>query len=76
MPQDQPKQTLPPQHQDHRPGTESEMHPKPEFESNEYKAAGKLKEGSADYRRRQRYRSCGCGLLCQGRRGRIHCVPE
>lgn len=43
MPQDQPKQTLPPQHQDHRPGTESEMHPKPEFESNEYKAAGKLK---------------------------------
>ncbi|ANA78903.1 short-chain dehydrogenase/reductase SDR [Paenibacillus vortex V453] len=42
MPQDQPKQTLPPQHQDHRPGTESEMHPKPEFESNEYKAAGKL----------------------------------
>ena len=43
MPQDQPKQTLPPQHQDHRPGTESEMHPKPEFESNEYKATGKLK---------------------------------
>jgi len=43
MPQDQQKQTLPPQHQDHRPGTESEMHPKPEFESNEYKAAGKLK---------------------------------
>lgn len=43
MPQEQPKQTLPPQHQDHRPGTESEMHPKPEFESNEYKAAGKLK---------------------------------
>ncbi|MFG1730649.1 SDR family oxidoreductase [Paenibacillus sp. 843] len=42
MPQDQQKQTLPPQHQDHRPGTESEMHPKPEFESNEYKAAGKL----------------------------------
>lgn len=43
MPQDQQKQTLPPQHQDHRPGTESEMHPKPVFESNEYKAAGKLK---------------------------------
>lgn len=43
MPQDQQKQTLPPQHQDHRPGTESEMHPKPEFESNEYKSAGKLK---------------------------------
>lgn len=42
MPQEQQKQTLPPQHQDHRPGTESEMHPKPEFESNEYKAAGKL----------------------------------
>lgn len=43
MPQDQQKQTLPPQHQDHRPGTESEMHPKPEYESSEYKAAGKLK---------------------------------
>lgn len=43
MPQDQQKQTLPPQHQDHRPGTESEMSPKPEFESSAYKAAGKLK---------------------------------
>ncbi|GAB6926633.1 SDR family oxidoreductase [Paenibacillus sp. JCM 10914] len=42
MTSNQEKQTLPPQHQDHRPGTESEMHPKPEFESNEYKAAGKL----------------------------------
>lgn len=36
------KQTLPPQHQDHRPGTESEMHPRPEYKSEDYKAAGKL----------------------------------
>ena len=43
MPQDEKKQTLPPQHQDQRPGKETEMHPAPEFESEEYKAAGKLK---------------------------------
>ncbi|MFC2971063.1 SDR family oxidoreductase [Azotobacter bryophylli] len=36
------KQTLPPQHQDHRPGTESEMHPRPEYKAEDYKAAGKL----------------------------------
>lgn len=42
MPQDEQKQTLPPQHQDQRPGKETEMHPAPEFESAEYKAAGKL----------------------------------
>lgn len=42
MPQDEQKQTLPPQHQDQRPGKETEMHPAPEFESSEYKAAGKL----------------------------------
>ena len=38
----QAKQTLPPQHQNHQPGIESEMHPRPEYEGN-YKAAGKLK---------------------------------
>ena len=42
MSQDSQKQTLPPQHQDQRPGIESEMHPKPEFETPAYKAAGKL----------------------------------
>lgn len=42
MPQDGQKQTLPPQHQDHRPGSETEMHPLPEYESSKYKAAGKL----------------------------------
>jgi NAD(P)-dependent dehydrogenase (short-subunit alcohol dehydrogenase family) len=36
------KQTLPPQHQDHRPGTEAEMHPQPVYISDDYKAAGKL----------------------------------
>ena len=36
------KQTLPPQHQDHRPGTESEMHPRPEYKAEDYKPAGKL----------------------------------
>lgn len=40
MPQE--KQTLPPQHQDQRPGIESEMNPLPKFTSSEYKAAGKL----------------------------------
>ena len=49
MPQDgqKQKQTLPPQHQDHRPGSETEMHPAPEFESYEYKAAGKLQGKAA-----------------------------
>lgn len=42
MPQDGQKQTLPPQHQDHRPGTETEMHPLPVYESSNYKVAGKL----------------------------------
>lgn len=36
------KQTLPPQHQDHRPGTEAQMHPQPLYISDDYKAAGKL----------------------------------
>ncbi|MGN7760841.1 SDR family oxidoreductase [Paenibacillus sp. 22594] len=34
--------TLPPQVQDHQPGIESEMNPRPEFETSSYKAAGKL----------------------------------
>lgn len=42
MSQDNQKQTLPPQHQDRRPGVETEMNPQPVFETSEYKAAGKL----------------------------------
>ncbi|OKP93465.1 MULTISPECIES: SDR family oxidoreductase [unclassified Paenibacillus] len=34
--------TLPPQVQDRQPGIESEMNPRPEFETSSYKAAGKL----------------------------------
>ncbi len=37
------EQTLPPQHQDHRPGHEGEMHPEPVYYSDSYKPAGKLK---------------------------------
>ncbi|NMO95485.1 SDR family oxidoreductase [Paenibacillus lemnae] len=47
MSQDQQKQTLPPQHQNHRPGTESEMNPLPEYEASDYKAADKLKGKAA-----------------------------
>lgn len=36
------EQTLPPQHQDHRPGYEGEMHPEPIYYSDSYKPAGKL----------------------------------
>ncbi|HLD66646.1 MAG TPA: SDR family oxidoreductase [Pseudomonas sp.] len=36
------KQTLPPQHQSHQPGQEHEMRPRPAFEAEDYKAAGKL----------------------------------
>lgn len=36
------EQTLPPQHQDHRPGHEGEMHPEPVYYSESYKPAGKL----------------------------------
>ncbi|MES2818206.1 MAG: SDR family oxidoreductase [Pseudomonadota bacterium] len=39
---DSSKDTLPPQHQDQQPGQESEMHPKPAYEGEAYKAAGKL----------------------------------
>lgn len=33
---------IPPQHQDQRPGRETEMTPKPEFEKKDYKSSGKL----------------------------------
>ncbi len=36
------RQTLPAQHQDQRPGHESEMQPKPEFVSADYRPAAKL----------------------------------
>ncbi|UXY14445.1 SDR family oxidoreductase [Chitiniphilus purpureus] len=36
------QQTLPPQHQDHQPGSEAAMHPRPESGMRNYKAAGKL----------------------------------
>jgi NAD(P)-dependent dehydrogenase (short-subunit alcohol dehydrogenase family) len=43
MTQAQDKQQLqPPQHQDHRPGSEAEMTPKPESQGSHYRAAGKL----------------------------------
>lgn len=37
-----PKQTFPPQHQNMQPGLEQVMNPRPVFEDNAYKAAGKL----------------------------------
>jgi NAD(P)-dependent dehydrogenase (short-subunit alcohol dehydrogenase family) len=40
--QNQRKQTFPPQHQNRRPGVETEMDPRPISQSLEYKAAGKL----------------------------------
>lgn len=36
-------QLQPPQHQDHRPGSESEMTPKPKFDDSKYRAADKLR---------------------------------
>ncbi|OZB96490.1 SDR family oxidoreductase [Paenibacillus sp. XY044] len=42
--QSQSKQTLPPQHQNHQPGTESEMNPLPKYEPKDYKAAAKLQD--------------------------------
>ncbi len=39
---DQQQQTMPPQHQDQRPGIESEMTPRPESRGSDYRAAGKL----------------------------------
>ncbi|NBD25881.1 SDR family oxidoreductase [Paenibacillus glycinis] len=44
MTQQQPKRptSFPPQHQDRQPGLESEMNPRPQFQSEAYKPAGKL----------------------------------
>jgi NAD(P)-dependent dehydrogenase (short-subunit alcohol dehydrogenase family) len=42
----EPPASFPPQHQDRRPGIESEMNPRPQFASPAYKPAGKL-EGKA-----------------------------
>jgi NAD(P)-dependent dehydrogenase (short-subunit alcohol dehydrogenase family) len=40
--QNQQKQTFPPQHQNHQPGTESEMNPRPNAVAPNYKPSGKL----------------------------------
>lgn len=40
--QPQPHDTFPPQHQDRQPGREAEMHPLPQYDNPNYKAAGKL----------------------------------
>lgn len=37
------KQSIPPQHQDHQPGSEKAMQPRPEAEMKKYKGSGKLK---------------------------------
>ncbi len=42
-----PKPVNPPQHQDRQPGIESQMHPEPVYESDTYKAGGKLKGKAA-----------------------------
>lgn len=43
MTQAEPTQALqPPQHQDHRPGSEAEMTPKPQSQGSQYRAGGKL----------------------------------
>ena len=36
-------QSIPPQHQEHQPGTETAMRPRPDSEAEQYRAAGKLK---------------------------------
>src|SRR5438093_1338253 len=38
------KQTLPPQHQERRPGVESEMTPRPRADDHTYRGSGKLKD--------------------------------
>lgn len=38
------KQTFPPQHQDHQPGAETEMTPRPQAEAKNYRASDKLKD--------------------------------
>ncbi|MCM3767407.1 SDR family oxidoreductase [Neobacillus niacini] len=45
--QTQQKQTFPPQHQNHQPGIESEMNPRPNSVAPNYRAAGKLAGKSA-----------------------------
>lgn len=45
--QTQQKQTFPPQHQNHQPGIESEMNPRPNSVATNYRAAGKLAGKSA-----------------------------
>ncbi|NRD78394.1 SDR family oxidoreductase [Bacillus sp. BRMEA1] len=47
MSNNQKKRTFPPQHQNHQPGFESEMNPKPVSINKSYKAAGKLTEKKA-----------------------------
>jgi NAD(P)-dependent dehydrogenase (short-subunit alcohol dehydrogenase family) len=42
-----PKQVNPPQHQNQQPGIEAKMHPEPVYESDTYKAGGKLKGKTA-----------------------------
>ncbi|WP_240418469.1 SDR family oxidoreductase [Paenibacillus periandrae] len=42
MPTKSPTQTMPPQHQNHQPGLESEMSPKPSSVDRQYKGSGKL----------------------------------
>lgn len=44
MSSQEPKKTRPPQHQDQRPGTETEMTPKPRSEDRQYRASDKLKD--------------------------------
>ncbi|WP_281887156.1 SDR family oxidoreductase [Paenibacillus sp. YYML68] len=45
MPTETPvKQTFPPQHQNTQPGIEAQMNPRPQFEDERYKPAGKLKD--------------------------------
>src|SRR4051812_25312643 len=39
---DQPEQTMPPQHQDRRPGIQSDMTPQPQSEPPDYRGSGKL----------------------------------
>ncbi len=42
MSQDQKNQQRPPQHQEHQPGVEAEMRPRPKVEKPEYRGSGKL----------------------------------
>lgn len=42
MAQQQPPSSIPPQHQDHQPGSEKPMHPRPDSAASEYVGSGKL----------------------------------